>query len=148
MVNEQSTISAHLASNIFSYLEMIALTLHTNIQHKPPRTKPYLVLVHSTNHWWEQNFSHEPTLVSWPTIYIWKVLPMLDLTFSRRWIWRVLSSGIQSRVVRWESTAVSEEYVASIIRVKEYAMRYCNVVWSDYRRGFELDLLTTVTHNS
>jgi hypothetical protein len=31
----------------------------------------------------------------------------------------VLSSGIERRVIRWKSTDVSEEYIASIIRVGE-----------------------------
>jgi hypothetical protein len=32
---------------------------------------------------------------------------MQDLTFSQRWLWRVLSSGIKRCVVRWKSTDVS-----------------------------------------
>jgi hypothetical protein len=33
-----------------------------------------------------------------------------DLTFSQRWLWRILSSGIKCRVVvRWKTTEVSEE---------------------------------------
>jgi hypothetical protein len=34
--------------------------------------------------------------------------------------WKGLSSGIKYRVVRWKSTDVSEEYIASIFRVEEY----------------------------
>jgi hypothetical protein len=36
------------------------------------------------------------------------------------WLWRVLSSGIQRRVVRWKSTDVPEEHVASIFGVEEW----------------------------
>jgi hypothetical protein len=36
------------------------------------------------------------------------------------WLWTVLSPGIR-RVVRWISTAVSEEYIASIFRVEEWS---------------------------
>jgi hypothetical protein len=42
---------------------------------------------------------------------------------SRMWhylvCWRVLSSVMQRRVVRWKSTDVSEEYLASICKVEE-----------------------------
>jgi hypothetical protein len=35
--------------------------------------------------------------------------------------WRGLSSGIKRRVVRWKSTDVSQDHVASIFRVEEEA---------------------------
>jgi hypothetical protein len=44
---------------------------------------------------------------------------MSDLRFSHRWLWRVSSSGIWRRVVRWVSTYVLEEHIASIFRVEE-----------------------------
>jgi hypothetical protein len=46
---------------------------------------------------------------------------MWDLGFSQRFLWRSLSSGIERRVVNWKSIYVSEVYIASIIRTKEYA---------------------------
>jgi hypothetical protein len=46
------------------------------------------------------------------------VFVMEDLRFSQRWLWRV-SSGIWRRVVRWVSTDVSEEHIASIFKVEE-----------------------------
>jgi hypothetical protein len=47
------------------------------------------------------------------TVYMW------DLRFSQQWFWRVLSTGIQCRVVCWKSTDVLEEHVAPIFMVKE-----------------------------
>jgi hypothetical protein len=47
---------------------------------------------------------------------------MLDLRFSQRWFWRVSYSRIRSRVVRWVSTNVSEERIASIFRVEEIGL--------------------------
>jgi hypothetical protein len=44
---------------------------------------------------------------------------LYDLRFSQRWLWRVSSFGIWRRVVRWVSTDVSEELIASIFRVEE-----------------------------
>jgi hypothetical protein len=35
-------------------------------------------------------------------------------SLSQRWLWIVLSSGIQRRVVRWKSTDGSEEHTASV----------------------------------
>jgi hypothetical protein len=39
-----------------------------------------------------------------------------------------LSPGIQRRIVRWKSTNVSEEHVASIFRDKEYAKQGTSVL--------------------
>jgi hypothetical protein len=41
----------------------------------------------------------------------------LDLRFSRGRLWRVLSSGIWRRVVRWKSSDVSQEHIFFIFRV-------------------------------
>jgi hypothetical protein len=43
---------------------------------------------------------------------------------SQRRLWRMPSSGTQRRVIRWLSTEVSEEYVASIFRVKQLLSRW------------------------
>jgi hypothetical protein len=48
-----------------------------------------------------------------------------NFKFSHRWLWRILSSGIQRRVVRWKSTDVSEERVVSFFTVEatnQYAL--------------------------
>jgi hypothetical protein len=47
---------------------------------------------------------------------------MYDLRFSRRWLWRVSSSEIKPRVVRWVTTEVLEEHIASIFRVKKISL--------------------------
>jgi hypothetical protein len=39
----------------------------------------------------------------------------------QRWLLWVLSPGIQGLVVRWKPADVSEEYIASILRIQEYA---------------------------
>jgi hypothetical protein len=44
---------------------------------------------------------------------------MEDLRFSQRWIWRVSSSDIWRRVVRWVPTDISEKHIASIFRAEE-----------------------------
>jgi hypothetical protein len=41
---------------------------------------------------------------------------MQDWRFLQQWLWRVLSSGIQRRVVHWKSTDVSEVHITSIFR--------------------------------
>jgi hypothetical protein len=41
------------------------------------------------------------------------------LRFSQPWLWKVSSSGTWRRVIRWVSTDVSEEHIASIFRVEE-----------------------------
>jgi hypothetical protein len=38
---------------------------------------------------------------------------MQDLKFSQHWLWKVLSSGMLRRVVRWKYTDISEEHIAS-----------------------------------
>jgi hypothetical protein len=45
-----------------------------------------------------------------------------NLRFSKKWLRRVLSSGIQRRVVRWKSNDVSEEHI-TIFKVEDYAKR-------------------------
>jgi hypothetical protein len=42
-----------------------------------------------------------------------------DLRFSQRRLWRVSSSGVWRRVVRWVAPDISEELIASIFRVEE-----------------------------
>jgi hypothetical protein len=42
-----------------------------------------------------------------------------DVGFSQLWLGRVLSSGIQRRVVCWKSTNVSGEKIASIFMLEE-----------------------------
>jgi hypothetical protein len=59
---------------------------------------------------------------------------MQYLWFSLRWLWRVLSPGIQRCVVRWKSTDVSEEYIASIFRF-EWAEQDKSVKAGD-KKGF------------
>jgi hypothetical protein len=59
----------------------------------------------------------------WSTNFINSSFTKLDLKFSQRWLWRVLSSGIYRSAVRWKWTDVSEERVPSIFRIKEYVMR-------------------------
>jgi hypothetical protein len=43
---------------------------------------------------------------------------MLDLKFSQRWLWRLLSSGMLHHVVWYRLTDVSEESAASLFRLK------------------------------
>jgi hypothetical protein len=49
------------------------------------------------------------------------------LRFSERWLWRVLSPVIHLRVVRWKSTDVSEEHLASIFRIEVYVKQETSV---------------------
>jgi hypothetical protein len=51
---------------------------------------------------------------------------IMTVIFSKKiiFIWRVSSSGIWRRVVRWVSTHVSEEYIASIFRVVEIGSEF------------------------
>jgi hypothetical protein len=46
---------------------------------------------------------------------------MLDLRFSELWLWRLAYSGIQCRVIRWNSTNISKKHVVSIFRIEEAA---------------------------
>jgi hypothetical protein len=46
-------------------------------------------------------------------------LTIQNLRYSQQYLWRVISYEIQLRVVRWKSTDVSEEYIASIFRVEK-----------------------------
>jgi hypothetical protein len=67
----------------------------------------------------------ESGLMAWAPNPLTKVLGRINSGFPLRREYakneRVLSSGILRRVVCWKSTDVSEEYVASIFRAKEYA---------------------------
>jgi hypothetical protein len=54
-------------------------------------------------------------------------LKELDLRFSQRYLWTVLPPRIKRRVVRWKSTDVSEEHIASIFRVEETANQETNM---------------------
>jgi hypothetical protein len=47
------------------------------------------------------------------------IYSLQDLRFPQRWLWTVLSCGVQRRVVRWKSTDISAEHVASIFGVEE-----------------------------
>jgi hypothetical protein len=45
--------------------------------------------------------------------------------YDTRFVWTVLSFGVHRRLVRWKSTDVAEEYVASIFRVEEALVPSC-----------------------
>jgi hypothetical protein len=48
---------------------------------------------------------------------------MQDLRFWQRWLWRTPSRKIQCHVIRWNSTEVSKQHVASMFRLKNKPKR-------------------------
>jgi hypothetical protein len=46
-----------------------------------------------------------------------------DLSFSRRWLWRVLFSGIERRIIHWKSANVSGKHLTSVLKEEEWAMQ-------------------------
>jgi hypothetical protein len=61
-------------------------------------------------------FQHEISILPFTVTSVIKLNQMenmWDVRSSQQWPWRVVSSGIQHRVVRWQSTDVSEEHIAA-----------------------------------
>jgi hypothetical protein len=59
--------------------------------------------------------------------------------FSQWWLWRVSSSGIWRRVVRWVAPDVSEERIASIFRVEELVQQTSEQAGGKQKRRVQLN---------
>jgi hypothetical protein len=80
-------------------------------------TKEWIHLETLTRNQISQKLSHRWETQNWIEYFIWgaDIKGMWDLRFSRRWLWRMASSGMLLRVALVR-TDVSEELSASFIR--------------------------------